>query len=467
MNIPALTQNERMEALALLDAILSDLVLMKSEDDKRRQEEELLAAELRREWRRAYDYALKEIAVILSSMPDGVAQDVFDLLNQAMLDNLGPAFGQSQSVRKIVQNKINNSFLLGKEEINANHVFNLLDKKAIDALTRFNCFWLGKHYGDHIGPEIARVAQDAFTQGLGRKALADELQSRFKDVLGNYNYQYWDVVSSAALVRARTFGNVYGLAEANILEFEIMAMHDERMCNICGQMDGRIFNVAQAKKLIDDVIGVDDPEAFKEAMPWHSEPPIGVSSKELAGKGMHLPPFHGRCRCLVLSRQKAGERLIGKLCIIDPNATKKIDYRADKGKLGQETLTAVKALTTDELVNQVNACENAVWPQRERDRHFGKHASELSVKTEKEYEKIARETMLTAERIFAKLDDKKKRLQFVFAKETNGGYTIAVADGGQIYTCYGKNEKHPSLNKRIKHGKTDGWVELKGWVTKQ
>lgn len=35
-------------------------------------------------------------------------------------------------------------------------------------------------------------------------------------------------------------------------------------------------------------------------MPWHTSPPVGVSSEKLIADGMSIPPFHGRCRCVLV-----------------------------------------------------------------------------------------------------------------------------------------------------------------------
>ena len=48
---------------------------------------------------------------------------------------------------------------------------NLPDVKAIESLTRYNCYWLGEHYGKDIGEKIAELTQDAIHDGLERNEL--------------------------------------------------------------------------------------------------------------------------------------------------------------------------------------------------------------------------------------------------------------------------------------------------------
>ena len=153
-----------------------------------------------------------------------------------------------------------------KREFAPQASLSLADKKAVDVLTKHNCFWIGEHYGNHIGGKIAEITQQALNDGLGRKELARELKSALGGKVGGY--QYWDVTASAALVRARSFGAISGMEEAGIAEYEILAMQDERMCPICGELNGRTFSVMETREVIDRTLGISDPDKFKEAMPW-------------------------------------------------------------------------------------------------------------------------------------------------------------------------------------------------------
>ena len=105
----------------------------------------------------------------------------------------------------------------------------------------------------------------------------------------------------------------YGVEEAGITEYEILAMHDERMCPICANMHGRVFSVPKARAKINSALEIEDPEAFKAAMPWLTTPPAGVSNESLEAAGMLLPPFHGRCRCTVVSTFTANSSISGAL----------------------------------------------------------------------------------------------------------------------------------------------------------
>ena len=282
-----LTELEKHEAWLRLSNILKA-------GDKHIRLERKLTSELIKNWREAYDNVLKEL---FRQMPS-LSSEAIDIITQRLAEALGQSFGSSQGVRDELRKYITKAYQAGKSEFIAKPDLSLPDIRAIDVLTRHNCYWLGEHYGKHIGPKIAELTQEALRDGLGRDELAKELRDSLGGKVGGY--KYWDVASSAALVRSRSFGCVAGMVEAGIMEYEILAMDDERMCSICGEMHGRTFSVSETQKIIDNVLDIDSPAKFKDAMPWQSSPPIGVSSAKLLADGMSIPPFHGRCRCVLV-----------------------------------------------------------------------------------------------------------------------------------------------------------------------
>ena len=304
---PYLTPAGRHEAWLRLSHILSMLPIAKAEgklQDKFLNFERKLAAELIKQWRETYTEALKEI---FKSIPSFVSNDAVKLLQDLLLDALGPTFGSSKAARDLMSKYITNAYsnsksewlLKGLKSSAKSPLLSLRDMKAISVLTRHNCYWLGQHYGNHIGPKIAKITQRAIDEGMGRDALAQELRHELGSV-GPSGYTYWDVVASSAIVRSRSFGAISGMEEAGITEYEILAMGDERMCPTCGELDGTVFSVTETRKVIDRAIDITDPEEFKAAMPWYTEPPVGKSAAELTESGQSLPPFHGRCRCTVV-----------------------------------------------------------------------------------------------------------------------------------------------------------------------
>jgi SPP1 gp7 family putative phage head morphogenesis protein len=309
MGLPALTLSERHEAALRVSLIIAMIEKARGkrdlEEERFRQREATLAAELSSQWRDACQNALKEIFQVIPENIN-ITEDAKALIEDSILSALGPAFGSSPSVRQQMKEYIAEAYSDAKREWvvaipkdEKSPLLSLPDRRAIEVLTQHNCFWLGEHYGEHIGPKISALTQRALDEGIGRKALAEDLKRELGGVAPK-DYRYWDVVSSSALVRARSFGTVSGMEEAKITEYEILAMGDERMCPICGEMNGRIFSVAETRKVINSVLSLTNPDVFKMAMPWQSKPAKGISNAKLCARGQSLPPFHGRCRCTLI-----------------------------------------------------------------------------------------------------------------------------------------------------------------------
>ena len=344
MNTAVMTRHERLEAIGVIDDIFRWVGIKKA--DKFDAMENALAAELRREWRRRYQ---RELTEVFNALPDDISDEAAQIIEDGLLDSLGMPFGQSDEVRKLMRSYIERAYKEGKKGWSIKAPYDrrspqltLPDRRAIETLAKHNCYWLGEHYGEHIGPNVARVISDGISEGLGRIELAKRLKATLGGDEDLRNYRYWDVVSSAAIVRSRSFGNISGMEEAGFTEYEILAMGDERMCPICGEMDGRVFSVADARSAIDSVLSIADPVKFKEAMPWQSKPPIGVSNSELSKTGRALPPFHGRCRCtlVIVSGKESRE----------PER----DW-GDSGQAQQQQEAAGHELERDLFVDSVNA----------------------------------------------------------------------------------------------------------------
>ena len=304
--ISYLTPLGKREARLRLSLILEHLNIKINKAAKKDPAKELLklerklSAELVKNWRESYTDALRDL---FKNLPSFISQDAKKIIEDSLLDALGVSFGSAKNVRLLMRERIEDAYILGKSLFNLNKdlksALSLADRKAIDVLTRHNCFWLGEHYGKHIGPKISELTQQALDEGLGRDALAENLKQELGSVSPK-GYSYFDVVASSALVRARSFGSIAGMEEAGIAEYEILAMGDERTCPICGEMNGKKFSVAQTREVINKVLDIQDPEKFKEAMPWQTTPPKNKSESKLSEDGQSLPPFHGRCRCTLV-----------------------------------------------------------------------------------------------------------------------------------------------------------------------
>ena len=332
--------------------------------DKQIQLERKLASELIKNWRESYESALKEL---FRQIPSEISAQAIEIITQGLSDLLGQSFGSSQAVREEFRKYITRAYESGKSEFAAKSGLSLPDVRAINILTKHNCYWLGEHYGKHIGSKIAELTQNALRDGLGRDELAGELREALGGKVGGY--KYWDVVSSAALVRSRSFGCISGMEEAGITEYEILAMGDERMCPICGEMNGQTFSVAATREVIDRTLGITDPDKFKEAMPWHTEPPIGVGKDKLIADGMSIPPFHGRCRCVLVESEtvfNTGDDIDARIAEVREQELAYLKEIDELNKLQEDALIRQDYAVVQECVDRRNEIQDkyfAMWPE--------------------------------------------------------------------------------------------------------
>lgn len=298
-----MTKNERRALLAVIDGIFYRVGLLKGTKADEALEREL-AAELESMWNEWCDARVSDM---MGAIPEELTEEAVAYIRDMLADALGPDFANSEKVKNLLESYIREAYLNGKKGIKAVvpntpaelGKMNVFDSNAVRILNKHNCFWLGEHYGKDIGPKIAELTAKAVREGTGRKQLAKDLKEALGGQAGG-NYKYWDVAASAALVRSRSFGCISGMSEAEISEYEILAMGDERMCATCGNMNGRVFSVSQAMDKIKSVLDIEDPEEFKNAMPWGGFDPKSSNDK-LMSQGRAVPPFHGRCRCVIVA----------------------------------------------------------------------------------------------------------------------------------------------------------------------
>lgn len=183
--------------------------------------------------------------------------------------------------------------------------FNLVDEHAQKVLKNDTLFWVGGAWDRTLGGQIADVIRErVIEQGLGRKDAAAELERIFAKDFPDKSRAYWEIVASAGVVRARTFGAVESFVQAEVETYRWLSVEDARTCATCGYLDGRIFTVASAVRMRDTFLAAEDPEAAKAAHPWaQPKDVVGKTTAELVEADFSMPPIHGRCRCdLVVDR---------------------------------------------------------------------------------------------------------------------------------------------------------------------
>lgn len=114
------------------------------------------------------------------------------------------------------------------------------------------------------------------------------------------------LISSLHSSRVSTWGFT---AEADVLgftEYRLSAVLDGRTSAFCRAINGKVFKVADARKSIVDILSLPNPEDAKNMQPWPSQTKDAIagyhamSAEELTDANLHIPPYHPRCRTLLV-----------------------------------------------------------------------------------------------------------------------------------------------------------------------
>lgn len=127
----------------------------------------------------------------------------------------------------------------------------------------------------------------------------------FSSFVNEAGKAYFNMVSSLHTSRVSAYGFTTEAYALGMDKYQITEQLDKRICPVCRTMHGRVFEVKQARDLLDVVLRVSEKEDFKNLQPWpgQSKSDMEDLSKltpdEIVSKGWHIPPFHPQCRGLL------------------------------------------------------------------------------------------------------------------------------------------------------------------------
>jgi SPP1 gp7 family putative phage head morphogenesis protein len=217
-----------------------------------------------------------------------------------------------------------------------------LDRRVADHIVSSQGNFVRDELGrrvDAFADSARRFVARAVEEGLGRKAIAEDLERVARAAFIDRSRFYWETVAGSFIARGRSFAQVSAYAEARVERYRILAILDEATTDQCRWLHGKVFSVAQALGHFERVEALEDPEAIKDATPWVRQaldPDSGRSvlfvttggrrrplaevtrsalgTKDDAGEfralasdqrlgelGIGFPPYHGLCRTTTLA----------------------------------------------------------------------------------------------------------------------------------------------------------------------
>lgn len=157
----------------------------------------------------------------------------------------------------------------------------------------------GKHWSDRIWKDKAALQVrlekgliDCVSRGTSKDELVKTLMADF-----DIGFRSADRIARTELSHIQNQAALDKYNEAGVKKYEILAAHDARTCDICSEMDGKIFELSKAQA------------------------------------GVNMPPFHPNCRCAVLGVIDDGLTQTKNTIIIEPEAQQKVKELQKKDDL--------------------------------------------------------------------------------------------------------------------------------------
>lgn len=227
-----------------------------------------------------------------------VTDRAFEAVKGVLHEQMGPELNRISEAE--IREKVDKIWQFGKQEplpIGLALTLGLKDQQAIEWLGNQDHFYVGKIFPSFEKDYVKYLKDLSFEQGLGATEVAKRIKSDVGATLGNRLFEYERVVRTSS-TRIRNWSRIYSYDELGVVEVEIVAMLDERSCEICKDLDGKTFTVKDVIDHIEKVIAapVDQLPALN---PFPTPDQAKLDPEVLIAKhGISLPPYHCNCRCL-------------------------------------------------------------------------------------------------------------------------------------------------------------------------
>ncbi len=129
-------------------------------------------------------------------------------------------------------------------------VFTLIDTDALDFMTNYNLVLVGD-VGRELESGIKRTILSAITTGKGVRDIVRDMgavienKESFRNagakVFSKAQYRM-EMIARTEILRAHNQGRIKFHQQVGVQRLEWMTMEDERMCPVCGALDGKVFD---------------------------------------------------------------------------------------------------------------------------------------------------------------------------------------------------------------------------------
>jgi SPP1 gp7 family putative phage head morphogenesis protein len=131
--------------------------------------------------------------------------------------------------------------------------FNMLPKSKIDAILKKQ--WVGGNFSQRVWEntkKLADIAQQEITQGIIRGDSTQKMSRVIRDKMGN-SYSASERLVRTEMTNIATEADMLAYEDSDIEKYEYVATLDNRTSEVCGELDGVVFDVK------DKQVGVNAP----------------------------------------------------------------------------------------------------------------------------------------------------------------------------------------------------------------
>ncbi len=173
-------------------------------------------------------------------------------------------------------------------------------QSVLDGMVKASKFHTNEFFNTQVIPALQRQVSQMLdnTPAMGQPDMSTVravLDRRLRSV------PYWRVVANAAASRSYHYGLLKAGQFQGFRTYQFIAIIDGVTSQICRDMNGREWHIADAVNLVERAAISEDIEDVKRLMPW--QPSLDttlLSNDDLRARGILVPPLHGNCRSTII-----------------------------------------------------------------------------------------------------------------------------------------------------------------------
>ncbi len=224
--------------------------------------------------------------------------------------------------------------------------FDKTDVEVLDSMYRA-LTWMKEDGASNTQDKLKLIIGEAMEGEVNMVDLGEKLREGFLGVVDE-SARYFEGVSDHVIRQSQSVTRAYQFEKAGVQSVKVVAVMDNRTSTICMSLDGRIIETGHVIQQADAITAAQNIEEKKKASRWQTQPIFGALKKDVA-----LPPYHFRCRTIVVayfpqSVEIDGKNVNGSLLPGEIYRGKKVLF-SHVDQFGYERVLTVDSLDHDEV----------------------------------------------------------------------------------------------------------------------